>query len=259
MARTSEQTLPNVMLEKGLFDDLKILNLLEMYGCVGFTVYVSLLFKIADDKGYYTQMSSSLIAAIQKDIGNKWVSRDKIIGVINGALECELLDSSLFKQGVLTSVGIQRRYLDTKKKSRARGFSIEKYWLLEESQADNPIEYNNEENEHNNADYCNNNADKCNNNSAIKRSITVSKTVVAGLTETEYRELCEKLGKEDCDYYIERVKAFRQRQPQAAFSVKSVILKWYREDAAKGNNPRIGVDNSAEALNAAFAKLNEDL
>lgn len=47
------QTLPNVMLEKGLFDDLKVLDLMETYGCVGFTVYVSLLLKIADDKGYY--------------------------------------------------------------------------------------------------------------------------------------------------------------------------------------------------------------
>ena len=79
------------------------------------------------------------------------------------------------------------------------------------------------------------------------------------LTDNDYMFLCKQIGKENCDYYIERVKAFKESKPQAIFSIKSVILKWYREDAAKGNNPRIGVDNSAEALNAAFAKLNEDL
>lgn len=43
MSRTSVQTLPNVMLEKGVFDDLKVFDLLEAYGCVGFTVWISLL------------------------------------------------------------------------------------------------------------------------------------------------------------------------------------------------------------------------
>lgn len=79
------------------------------------------------------------------------------------------------------------------------------------------------------------------------------------LTDNDYMFLCKQIGKENCDYYIERVKAFKESKPQAIFSIKSVILKWYREDAAKGSNPRIGVDNSVDALNAAFAKLNEDL
>ena len=168
MARQSIQTLPNVMLEKGLFDDLKVLDLMEKYGCVGFTVYVSLLMKIADDKGYYTQMSTSLVVSIQRDIGNKWISRDKIIEVINFLAQCNLISSNLLKKGVLTSVGIQRRYLDVKVKSRAKGYSIEKYWLLSENETDNPIKRNNNEIEHNNPDKCNNNADKCGNNSLCK-------------------------------------------------------------------------------------------
>lgn len=168
MSRTSEQTLPNVMLEKGLFDDLKVLDLLETFGCLGFTVYVSLLFKIADDKGYYTQMTPSLVVSIQRDIGSKWVSREKVIEVINFLAQCDLISSNLLEKGVLTSVGIQRRYLSVKRKSRSKGFSTEKYWLLDESQADNPIEYNKDEIERNKADKCNIKTDKCNNNSDIK-------------------------------------------------------------------------------------------
>lgn len=257
MARTSNQTLPNVMLEKGLFDDLKVLDLFEAYGCVGFTVWISLLFKIADDKGYYTQMSPSLITAIQRDIGNKWVNRDKIIGVINGMLECELLDSSLFKQGVLTSVGIQRRYLDVKRKSRAKGFSTEKFWLLDENPADSPIECNNDEIEHNNADKCSNNSDKCSNNSAIKVTGRIKEFKVAvGLSDDEYKELCEKIGKNDCDYYIERVKAFKVKHPEASFSPKATILKWHREDVQK-EIPAEPQRYTAEDLNKMCEELNK--
>ena len=168
MSRTSEQTLPNVMLEKGLFDDLKVLDLLETFGCIGFTVYVSLLFKIADDKGYYTQMTPSLVVSIQRDIGSKWISREKVIEVINFLAQCDLISSNLLEKGVLTSVGIQRRYLSVKRKSRSKGFSTEKYWLLDESQGDNPIEYDKDEIERNKADKCSNKADKCSNNSDIK-------------------------------------------------------------------------------------------
>ena len=51
------------------------------------------------------------------------------------------------------------------------------------------------------------------------------------LTDEEYTELCESIGKSDCDYYIERVKAFKEKNPEATFNVKATILKWHREDA----------------------------
>lgn len=93
----------------------------------------------------------------------------------------------------------------------------------------------------------------------IERNGIERNTVVAGLTDSEYADLCAKLGKEDCDYYIERVKAFRQKQPQASFSVKSTILKWYREDKAKSTPQNLKSDMRADEINAAFAKLNEEL
>lgn len=261
MSRTSVQTLPNVMLEKGVFDDLKVFDLLEAYGCVGFTVWISLLFKIADDKGYYTQMSPSLIAAIQKDIGNKWVNRDKIIGVINGMLECELLDSSLFKQGVLTSVGIQRRYLDVKRKSRSKGFSTEKYWLLGETQADSPIEYEQGKIERNNADKCSNNADKCNNNSDIKITGRITGSVGVELSGGDYEELVSKLGKYNAEYYIERVKAFNKGKG-INLPIKSTALQWYMQDKASEPQPQASdkVGYTGDELNEMFHKLKaEDL
>ena len=55
------------------------------------------------------------------------------------------------------------------------------------------------------------------------------------LTSDEYSELCESIGQSDCDYYIQRVKAFKEKTPDATFNAKATILKWYREDAKKGN------------------------
>lgn len=71
------------------------------------------------------------------------------------------------------------------------------------------------------------------------------------------------IGKSDCDYYIERVKAFKNKHPEAKFSTKALILKMQREDKAKELSK---VQNKSvktyttEALNAKFDSFNyEDL
>lgn len=84
--------------------------------------------------------------------------------------------------------------------------------------------------------------------------------VVVGLSDNDYTDLCNKIGKENCDYYIERVKAFKERNPQATFDVKTIILKWCREDKAKSGEADKGATvMSADEINAAFKKLNEEL
>lgn len=62
--------------------------------------------------------------------------------------------------------------------------------------------------------------------------------VVGVLTSDGYNELCDKIGKADCDYYLERVKAFLKTHPTATFDVKSIILKWHREDAKKESSTK---------------------
>ena len=81
------------------------------------------------------------------------------------------------------------------------------------------------------------------------------------LSDKDYSDLCQKLGKDTTDYYIERVKAFKEKRPQATFSMKSTILKWQREDIKSNKDAphRIATDNSADKLNAAFERLNKEL
>ncbi len=87
-----------------------------------------------------------------------------------------------------------------------------------------------------------------------------------GLTNEDYSELCDKIGKADCDYYIERVKAFLLKEPKAKLSVKATILKWHREDKAKEEreskstaNEYITRDYSDEELEAVFSGEDEEI
>jgi uncharacterized protein with von Willebrand factor type A (vWA) domain len=87
-----------------------------------------------------------------------------------------------------------------------------------------------------------------------------SSTVV--LSDGDYDDLCSSLGKEDTDYYIERVKAFLKKKPNAEFDAKATILKWHREDKAKTpkvETPGAGKKTySTESPNAYFDNLTED-
>lgn len=262
MSRQSNQTLPNVMLEKGLFDDLKIVDLMDKYGPTGFTIYVSLLMKINNDRGYYTQMTPSLAISIQRDIGSKWISREKVIEVINFLAQCDLISSNLLEKGVLTSVGIQRRYLDTKKKSRAVGYSTEEFWLLDESPADKLLPHTNSNSCNSNSDKCSNNADKCSNNSLYKeknkmniRCSSYGLHSLVQLTQDEYDRLYKEIGESALKDYINRLDSWLTKKPVSG-SHANVILKWYTQD-----KPKKGTTVSDEELiehNKLFADITEE-
>ncbi len=88
-----------------------------------------------------------------------------------------------------------------------------------------------------------------------------SSSGVLALSDGDYDYLCSSLGKEDTEYYIERVKAFLQKKPDAKLSVKATILKWAREDKVKEKTQALGkVEKTytTEQLNALFDNLTED-
>ncbi len=82
----------------------------------------------------------------------------------------------------------------------------------------------------------------------------------------DYKYLCDTIGKSDCDYYLERVQAFKEKNPTATFSVRATILKWHKEDkqreqATKGSGttaPKVERTYSAETLNALFNDISYD-
>lgn len=163
MARTSSQKLEFWQFEVGLFNDMKMVDLNEKYGTLGESVYFRILSYIADSEGYYAVLSDSLVLSIYRSIGSKWIKDKRVIlRIIDYCGVCGLFDVNLLRQNVITSCGIQRRWLYAKEKARAKGFTTDKFWLLNSQGFDNCSE--NKNNCDNNLNNCNNNLNNCDNN-----------------------------------------------------------------------------------------------
>lgn len=131
MARPLKNGLEYFPVDVDLFDDDKIFDLTSEFGPLGEVVYLRVLCLIYRN-GYYYKFQSldKLAALLVKSIGSRWV-RDKqsVLQVIPFLAECNLLSSELMQENVLTSVGIQHRYLYATKR---RSTSISEYNLLGE-------------------------------------------------------------------------------------------------------------------------------
>ena len=109
--------------------DDRIMDLLDVYGPLGQTVYDVMLTMVYRE-GYYLEMSPDRLARqIIRWIGSQWVeSREKVVEVLGFIAEVGLVDKALYRQGVITSAAIQRRYDEV---AARRKTDRSKYWLLE--------------------------------------------------------------------------------------------------------------------------------
>ena len=109
--------------------DDRIMDLLDAYGPLGQTVYDVMLTMVYRE-GYYLEMAPDRLARqIIRWIGSQWVeSREKVVEVLGFIAEVGLIDEPLYRQGVITSAAIQRRYDEV---AARRKTDRSKYWLLE--------------------------------------------------------------------------------------------------------------------------------
>ena len=109
--------------------DDRIMDLLDAFGPLGQTVYDVMLTMVYRE-GYYLEMSPDRLARqIIRWIGSGWVeSREKVVEVLGFIAEVGLVDKALYRQGVITSAAIQRRYDEV---AARRKTDRSKYWLLE--------------------------------------------------------------------------------------------------------------------------------
>lgn len=109
--------------------DDRIMDLLDAYGPLGQTVYDVMLTMVYRE-GYYLEMAPERLARqIIRWIGSRWVeSREKVVEVLGFIAEVGLVDKALYRQGVITSAAIQRRYDEV---AARRKTDRSKYWLLE--------------------------------------------------------------------------------------------------------------------------------
>lgn len=113
------------------YEDFKIFDLIENYGPLGNTVFDCLLCMIYRG-GYFIEIPlDKLSLIVMRTIGSKWFKqKDFVQQVIHYCADIGLFDKDLLAQNVLTSVGIQSRYAEATKRSKA---DKSLYWLIDEN------------------------------------------------------------------------------------------------------------------------------
>lgn len=132
MARPLKEGLAYFPLDTDFFEDDKLFDIQNEFGPLGEVIYLRILCLIYKN-GYYYEFSSmdKLCALLIRSIGNRWTrGKRSVEQVILQLAECNLLSSELVQSGVLTSVGVQKRYL---KVTERRRINTDKYWLLGDS------------------------------------------------------------------------------------------------------------------------------
>lgn len=194
MARTPKNGLDFVGWNTDIFEnDTKIDELLDAQGWIGFSIYFYLCMKAYASDGYYYRWSYSNAATTARRMGGG-ISSDTVINTVKVCLRVGLFDKDLLDVGILTSKGIQRRYL---KAIQKRSYKVVNHsiWLLDEAETNGSgIIFEKDEihgaldNRSNKADFLSEKADflhKNGNNSKVKKSKEEKSKVKESIYSTE--------------------------------------------------------------------------
>lgn len=119
-------------------NDTKIDELIEAQGWIGFSIYFYLCQKAYASDGYFYRWSYTNAATTARRMGGG-IGSETIRQVVALCLQIGLFDKRLFdREGVLTSRGIQRRYMVAIQKRSFKEVE-EKLWLLNEEESEGLI------------------------------------------------------------------------------------------------------------------------
>lgn len=149
MARPIKESLSYFPLDSDFFSDRKIRRLLKTFGGKGVTIYIYVLCEVYRQSGYFLQYDRFYIQDISDALGEGF-NKNLVSDVINFALNTGLFDKKVFDSNcVLTSAGIQKRYLSAKESSAKRTFSVNEIFpqyccINETEQPEDSAEFNGE-------------------------------------------------------------------------------------------------------------------
>ena len=157
MARPLKEGIDYFPLDCQLDDKFELIE--AEYGLTGFGVVVKLFQKIYGQNGYYIEWTSEVALLFSKRIG---VGGSVVSEIVEASIRRGIFDKRLFeKYGILTSSGIQKRYLEAV--SRRKGLKIKDEYLL--------VNYDqNRINVGNNSINADNNCENDSNNTQIKEN-----------------------------------------------------------------------------------------
>ena len=128
MARPAKKGLDYYPSDTNRGNDFKIMDLLNQYGPLGYTIYDFCL-QYVYENGYFLDVPLQQVClTLCRDIGAKWIKNKNLVGqVIDYCADIGLFDKDLLRQNVMTSVGIQRRYDSVTVRNKV---DKSEFWLL---------------------------------------------------------------------------------------------------------------------------------
>lgn len=141
MARPQKKGLDYFPLDVNFLQDKKLRLIKGEFGAKGIIILLAIWDKIYSDNGYFYKWDDDDCFLMSEGVGCGCTP--ELVGeVLAGCVKRSLFDERVFNMfGVLTSAGIQRRYLtakkDTLKKAAAEGRHIgfiKDYWLIEKNE-----------------------------------------------------------------------------------------------------------------------------
>ncbi len=193
------------------------------FGIKGFGVIVKLLQKIYAEQGYYVELDKDIILVV----AHRWgVNANLVSDIVARAVSVGIFDRNMFKKHkILTSVGIQKRYLKMTKK-RAFSNIRSEYSLLKVAQNPENTDFQAKNDVQNGQSKVN----------EIKKEMYKEKygeLKNVYLTDEEYQKLVERYGRENTEEYIERVGLYIPEKKKDYSSHYLTILRWFRKDGIK--------------------------
>lgn len=113
------------------YQDYRIKRLKKNLGCVGIAVYDFILCEVYRVRGYYLEWDENVSFDIADYFG---LEEQMVEEVVRFCCEVGLFDKSMFeRKSVITSLSIQRRYLDMSVRAKRKDFKIqEEYKIIPE-------------------------------------------------------------------------------------------------------------------------------
>lgn len=131
MARPRKQGIDYFPFDVDFFEDDKVALIEAEFGAKGVVVAIRLLCKIYKTNGYYYQWGEDECLLLSRQLGDGFVP-GLVKEILNGLVRRSFFDKGVFdSSGVLTSVGIQRRYVEACK-GRSSVQPVPEIWLLED-------------------------------------------------------------------------------------------------------------------------------
>ena len=210
MARLLKEGLDYFPLSCQLNDKFELIE--AEYGIIGFGVVVKLFQKIYGQNGYYIEWTDEVALLFAKRVG---LGGGVVSEIVQASIRRGIFDKELFKRyGILTSKGIQKRYLEAAR--RRKSVKIKSEYLLLDC-AKNEINVDN-----------NSINDDINSQSKVKESkVKESKVDVGGgknsLSPAEKEALIQIYGIAVVEDYINRTMQYH-------CCTYDMIKKWIEED-----------------------------